>query len=148
MHFHKEQLNIFIQISSLYLSVHLIICQQWFRKWLGTEQAATHYLNQWWPSSVFSDTITEPQWVNKPYIEHPILHTDQLNHWNKNVIMMKFSSLTALQVVILTGAYRCPPAPIFHSPFVHQSLCFPVLMFPDPIFPSSYVPQSLSSPTT
>ena len=45
------------------------------------------------------------------------------------------------------GAYRCSPVPIFPSPFVHQSLCFPVPMFPDPIFPSSYVPQSLSSPT-
>ena len=48
---------------------------------------------------------------------------------------------------ISRGAYRCSIVPIFHSPFVHQSLCFPIPMFPDPIFPSSYVPQSLSSPT-
>ena len=46
-----------------------------------------------------------------------------------------------------TGAYRCSPIPIFHSSFVHHSLCFPVPIFPDPIFRSSYVPQSVSSPT-
>ena len=45
------------------------------------------------------------------------------------------------------GAYWCSPVLIFHSPFVHQSLCFPVPMFRDLIFPSSYIPQYLSSPT-
>ena len=28
--------------------VWLTICQQWFRWWLGSEQATSHYLNQWW----------------------------------------------------------------------------------------------------
>ena len=32
----------------LFLRVHLIIFQHWFRKWLGAEQATSHYLNQWW----------------------------------------------------------------------------------------------------
>ena len=57
------------------------------------------------------------------------------------------SSAYHILLIHLWGAYRCSPVPIFHSPFVNQSLCFPVPMFPDPIFPSSYVPQSLSSPT-
>ena len=49
--------------------------------------------------------------------------------------------------MILWGVYRCSPVPIFHSPYVHQSRCFPVPIFPNPIFPSSYIPQSLSSLT-
>ena len=35
----------------LFLWFDLIICQHWFRNnWLGTGQATSHYLNQWWPS--------------------------------------------------------------------------------------------------
>ena len=33
---------------SLLLSVQLTIFQHWFRKWLGADQATSHYLNQWW----------------------------------------------------------------------------------------------------
>ena len=33
---------------SLFLRVKLTIFQHWFRKWLGAEQATSHYLNQWW----------------------------------------------------------------------------------------------------
>ena len=33
---------------SFFLSFHLTIFQDWFRKWLGTDQATSHYLNQWW----------------------------------------------------------------------------------------------------
>ena len=50
-------------------------------------------------------------------------------------------------IYALTGAYRCSPVPMFHSPFVHQSLCFPFPVFTDPIFTSPFIPQSLSSPT-
>ena len=28
--------------------VKLTISQNWFRYWLGTDQATSHYLNQWW----------------------------------------------------------------------------------------------------
>ena len=33
---------------SLFLMVRLTIFQHWFRKWLGADQATSHYLNQWW----------------------------------------------------------------------------------------------------
>ena len=33
---------------SLFSRVQLTIFQHWFRQWLGTDQATTHYLNQWW----------------------------------------------------------------------------------------------------
>ena len=67
-------------------------------------------------------------------------HTGIANEARSNLALFPLMDLAL-------GAYRCSTVPIFHSPFVHQSLCFPVPMFPDHIFPSSYVPQSLSSPT-
>ena len=33
---------------SLFLGAQLTIYQHWFRKWLGADQATSHYLNQWW----------------------------------------------------------------------------------------------------
>ena len=33
---------------SLFLRFQLTIFQHWFRKWLGSDQAPSHYLNQWW----------------------------------------------------------------------------------------------------
>ena len=33
---------------SLFLRVQLAISQHWFRLWLGTDQATSHYLDQWW----------------------------------------------------------------------------------------------------
>ena len=47
-----------------FLEVQLTIFQHWFRKWLGAQQATTHYLNQWWPSSTANICVTRPQWVN------------------------------------------------------------------------------------
>ena len=32
---------------SLFLKIHLIISQQWFRNGFGADQATSHYLNQW-----------------------------------------------------------------------------------------------------
>ena len=49
---------------SLFLKVQLKRFQHWFRKWLGAEQATSHYLNQWWLSSMTHICVTWPQWVN------------------------------------------------------------------------------------
>ena len=49
---------------SLFLKVQLTIFQHWFRLWLDAEQATSHYLNQWWPSSTTHICVTRPQWVN------------------------------------------------------------------------------------
>ena len=37
---------------SLFLRVQLIISRHWFRKWLGAEQATSHYLKQCWTSTL------------------------------------------------------------------------------------------------
>ena len=36
---------------SLFLMVHLANVQHWFKYWLGTDEATSHHLSQWWPSS-------------------------------------------------------------------------------------------------
>ena len=33
---------------NMFPRIQLTIIQHWFRKWLGADQAASHYLNQWW----------------------------------------------------------------------------------------------------
>ena len=43
--------NIWIWLRShwsLFPRVQLTIFQHWFRSWLGTDQAISHYLKQWW----------------------------------------------------------------------------------------------------
>ena len=42
----------------------LTVFQHWFWQWLGTGQATSHYLNQWWPSILTHICVTWPQWVN------------------------------------------------------------------------------------
>ena len=50
---------------SLFLRVQLTIVHHWFRRWLGTDQATSHYLNQWWLDywRIYI-CVTRPQWVN------------------------------------------------------------------------------------
>ena len=37
---------------SLFLWASLRTSEHWFRKWIGAENVSSHYLNQWWPSSL------------------------------------------------------------------------------------------------
>ena len=48
---------------SLFLWFDLTISQHWFREWLGTDQATSHYLNQLW-LVYWHIWVTRPQWVN------------------------------------------------------------------------------------
>ena len=51
--------------QSLFLTVWLTVFQHWFRSWLGTDQATSHYLNHCWPRLVtYYIFVTWPQWVN------------------------------------------------------------------------------------
>ena len=54
MHFHEWNiLYFFFKFRwSWFLRVQLTKSQHWFRKWLGADQATSHYLNQWWPTSL------------------------------------------------------------------------------------------------
>ena len=49
---------------SLFPRVQLTIFQHWFRYWLGTEQATSHYLNQCWPNSTTHISVTRSQCLN------------------------------------------------------------------------------------
>ena len=44
-------------------SVQWTIFKHWFRKWLGSRQATSPYLNQWWPSLVTYNCVTLSQWI-------------------------------------------------------------------------------------
>ena len=57
----------------LFLRVQLTIFQHWFRKWLGANQATSHYLNQCWLKHICG---SRGRWVN--YILVCLqLHTSQ-----------------------------------------------------------------------
>ena len=49
---------------SLLLGVQLTVFEKWFEWWLGADQTATHYLNQWWPCLSTQICVTRPQWLN------------------------------------------------------------------------------------
>ena len=48
---------------NLFPNVQLTISQHWFRWWLGAEQATSHYVNQWRPSSRTHICGTGGRWV-------------------------------------------------------------------------------------
>ena len=50
---------------SLFKRVQLTLNQHGFRKWLGAEQATSHYLNQCWPSSLAHICGNRGRWVIK-----------------------------------------------------------------------------------
>ena len=51
----------------LFLRTQSTINQHWFRQWLGAKLAKSHYLKQWWPSSMVHIYVIWPpaQWVKK-----------------------------------------------------------------------------------
>ena len=69
---------------SLFSTVKLTIFQHWFRQWLAAEQATSHYLNQWWPSSTTHICVTRPQWVK---VLNSLSHRyHQINPYDSNNI--------------------------------------------------------------
>ena len=49
---------------SLFLRIRLTTTQHWFWKWLGAEEATSHYLTQCWPNSLMHICSTKGRWVN------------------------------------------------------------------------------------
>ena len=58
----------------MFLKVQLTIFQHLFRKWLGVEQATSHYLNQWWHNSQTNICVTRPQ--RCIYISLPVMPSE------------------------------------------------------------------------
>ena len=50
---------------NLFPWVQWTMSQHWFRYWFVAEQATSHYLNQWRPSTMAHICVTRPQWVNR-----------------------------------------------------------------------------------
>ena len=52
-------------------SDQMTICKRWYRFWLNTEQATSHYLDQWWLRLLTHICVTRPRWLdNVWYINH------------------------------------------------------------------------------
>ena len=64
---------------NLFLGVQLTIFQHWFRWWLGTDRATSHYLKQWWLVywRIYASLIcvTRPQWVKTLIFVSPLCFT-------------------------------------------------------------------------
>ena len=66
---------------SLFLEVQLTIFQHCLRQWVGAEQATSHYLNQWWPSSMTHICVTWPQWVKQSiHCHHEHIDHEHITH--------------------------------------------------------------------
>ena len=64
MHFCEWKCQLWlIFLWILFLRAQFIISGHWFGWWLGTKQATSHYLNQWWPSLLTHICVSGPQCV-------------------------------------------------------------------------------------
>ena len=52
----------------LFSWIQLIIFHDWFRQWLGADQATSHYLNQWWFRLLTHICVTRSQWVKRQQV--------------------------------------------------------------------------------
>ena len=81
---------------NLFLRLKFTIFQQWFRWWLGADQATSHYLNQWWLASwcinaslglnelmyVYQDVINlNPDWFLKASMKQISVELDIYPSW-------------------------------------------------------------------
>ena len=57
--------------KNLFSNIQLTIYQHWLRWWLGTNQATSHYMNQWQSSLLMHICITPPWWINESW--HPMM---------------------------------------------------------------------------
>ena len=63
----------FIKNHSFWLKFHWKLFpngQHCFRKWIGTEQTTSHYLNQYWSSLPSHKYITYPRWIKIQCLTH------------------------------------------------------------------------------
>ena len=97
---------------SLFPRVQSTIFQHWYRKWLGTGQATSHYLNQWWPALLMHICVTQPQWVK--IIESNTANEYTLFSWEwYNRDCWLFQSITGLMMICEDRELRqhCPIYP-------------------------------------
>ena len=102
----NENIWISIRFSLKFVpSFQLKINQHWFRKWLGTGQAASHYLNQWW-------LIYWRIYASIGLNEHQLMagvtnkNTKRVS-CNENIVMLREFPLNIDQRVLLIENHYC-----------------------------------------
>ena len=77
---------------SWFLRFKLTIFQNWFRQWLGDDQATSHYLNQWWLvywRIYASLSLNELSKYNVWTFQVDLLYWILQNHQDSNYNMLK-----------------------------------------------------------
>ena len=59
------------------LRVQLIINQNWFRQWLGTEMTLSHYLSKWWSRPMVHIWVSRIDWVDYFTVLGKYVHADK-----------------------------------------------------------------------
>ena len=90
--------------------VQLTIYQDWFRKWLGADQATSHYLDQWW--------------LDYRCI-YASLSLNEVTHWDRdemdNISQITFSNLFFLMKISIRIPLKfVPKGPINNIPALVQ----------------------------
>ena len=62
---------------NLFLRVQLIINQNWFRQWLGTEKTLSHYLSQWWSRLMVHIWVSWIDWVDNFAVLGKYIYADK-----------------------------------------------------------------------
>ena len=62
---------------NLFLWVQLILNQNWFRQWLGTEKTLSHYLNQWWSRPMVHIWVSPIDWVDYFIVFGKYIHAEK-----------------------------------------------------------------------
>ena len=55
----------------------IIINQNWFRQWLGTEKTLSHYLGQWWSRPVVHIWVSRIDWVDYFTVLGKYIHAEK-----------------------------------------------------------------------
>ena len=62
---------------NLFLMVQLIINQNWFRQWLGTEKTLSHYLSQGWSRPMVHIRVSPIDWVDYFTVLGKYIHAEK-----------------------------------------------------------------------
>ena len=84
---------------NLFPRAQLTIIQHWLRQWLGTCLAPSHYLHQWWASSLAHICGTRGRRVDAGHCGFPSQRVSNTKHWCFLFTLAKTSCWTNRHVV-------------------------------------------------
>ena len=92
----------------------MAINQHCFRYWLGTAQETSHYLNQWWPTSLMHICGSRGRWLK---VSQSYLFFDRLFQWQQIKCHTSLSLVLSEGNHTLTGGFTLQRVSITGSSF-------------------------------